>query len=55
MENVRNIGMANGKPAILVTITKQPGANVIQVVDNIASHAARSCRASLPPAIDPDR
>ncbi len=34
-ENIRNMGMANGLPAVLVTVTQQPGANVIQVVDNI--------------------
>src|SRR6185503_13232807 len=35
VENIRNMGMANGQPAVLVTITQQPGANVIQVVNNI--------------------
>jgi len=35
VENVRNIGIANGSPAILVTVTQQPGANVIDVVDRI--------------------
>src|SRR4051812_15799367 len=34
-ENIRNMGMANGLPAVLVTVTQQPGANVIQVVDSI--------------------
>src|ERR1700733_3868844 len=29
-ENIRNMGMANGLPAVLVTVTEQPGANVIQ-------------------------
>ncbi|HYJ35616.1 MAG TPA: efflux RND transporter permease subunit, partial [Rhizomicrobium sp.] len=32
VENVRNLGTFNGLPAILVQITKQPGANVIEVV-----------------------
>ena len=36
------MGMANGKPAVLVTVTQQPGANVIQVVDRIKRHAART-------------
>src|SRR5690606_31658750 len=35
VENVRNLGTFNGNPAILVQITKQPGANVIEVVDRI--------------------
>ena len=34
-ENIRNMGLANGLPAVLVTVTEQPGANVIQVVDRI--------------------
>lgn len=51
VENVRNLGTFNGKPAILVNITKQPGANVIQVVDNILSQLPQ-LRSSLPVAID---
>jgi multidrug efflux pump len=35
VENVRNIGIANGDPAILINVTKQPGANVLDVVDRI--------------------
>ena len=35
VENVRNMGIANGDPAVLVNITQQPGANVIDVVDHI--------------------
>ena len=35
VENIRNMGIANGQPAILVNVTKQPGANVIDVVDRI--------------------
>ncbi len=35
VENIRNMGIANGEPAILVNVTKQPGANVIEVVDRI--------------------
>ena len=29
-QDIRNIGMANGLPAVLVTVTQQPGANVIR-------------------------
>ncbi len=35
VENVRNMGIANGDPAVLVTVTQQPGANVIDVVDAV--------------------
>ncbi|HEX4270666.1 MAG TPA: efflux RND transporter permease subunit, partial [Rhizomicrobium sp.] len=51
VENVRNLGLANGKPAILVNITKQPGANVIDVVDRI-NGLIPELKAALPPAID---
>jgi multidrug efflux pump len=51
VENVRNLGTFNGKPAILVQITKQPGANVIQVVDNIRSRLPELKKA-LPVSID---
>jgi multidrug efflux pump len=53
VENVRNLGLFNGKPAILVNITKQPGANVIQVVDSIMSQLPQ-LRAALPVSIDLD-
>jgi multidrug efflux pump len=35
VENIRNLGLANGKPAVLVILHRQPGANVIDVVDHI--------------------
>ncbi|HET7546447.1 MAG TPA: efflux RND transporter permease subunit, partial [Usitatibacter sp.] len=35
VENVRNYGMANGKPAVLIIINRQPNANIIEVVDTI--------------------
>ena len=33
VEDVRGGGLANGKPAILIIIFRQPGANIIQTVD----------------------
>jgi multidrug efflux pump len=51
VENVRNLGTFNGKPAILVNITKQPGANVIQVVDSILKQLPQ-LKSALPVAID---
>jgi multidrug efflux pump len=35
VENVRNAGLANGKPAVLVIIYRQPGGNIIDTVDRI--------------------
>ncbi|HET7083876.1 MAG TPA: efflux RND transporter permease subunit [Rhizomicrobium sp.] len=51
VENVRNLGTFNGQPAILVQITKQPGANVIEVVDHIREQLP-SLKAALPVSID---
>src|SRR5580693_6973425 len=34
-ENVRAAGFVNGKPAVLIIITRQPGANIIDTVDRI--------------------
>ena len=50
VENVRNVGVANGQPAVLITITKMPGANVIQVADQLRK-LVPALQASLPPAI----
>jgi multidrug efflux pump len=35
VEDLRNAGLANGKPAVVIILFKQPGANVIETVDNI--------------------
>src|SRR5207253_9997586 len=51
VENVRNLGTFNGLPAILVQITKQPGANVIEVVDRIREQLP-ALKAALPVSID---
>jgi multidrug efflux pump len=51
-ENVRNMGVANGKPAVIINVTQQPGSNVIQVVDRI-KNILPDLQKSLPAAIDP--
>jgi multidrug efflux pump len=51
VENVRNLGIANGDPAVLVNVTKQPGANVISVVDNIRA-IMPELQAALPVAVN---
>ncbi len=53
VENVRNLGTFNAKPAILINITKQPGANVIQVTDSILAQLPQ-LRAALPVSVDLD-
>ncbi len=35
VENTRTTGVANGKPAVIVIIFRQPGANIIATVDRI--------------------
>jgi multidrug efflux pump len=51
VENLRNAGLANGKPAILVILYRQPGANVISTVDLVKALMPQ-LRASVSPAID---
>src|SRR5450631_164709 len=51
VENLRNAGLANGKPAVLVILYRQPGANIISTVDLVKSLMPQ-LRASISPAID---
>jgi multidrug efflux pump len=50
-ENIRNAGLFNGKPSVLVTLYRQPGANIIATVDR-AMALLPELRASIPTAID---
>jgi multidrug efflux pump len=50
-ENVRAAGFVNGKPSVLIIISRQPGANIIDTVDRIRA-AIPSLKASIPAAID---
>ena len=43
-ENTQLAAWANRTPALILNIQRQPGANVIQVVDNIKSAAAAAAR-----------
>ena len=51
VEDVRNLGMANGKPAILVILYRQPGANIITTVENVKSELPQ-LQAALPPSVN---
>ena len=51
VENVRNQGLANGKPAVLVFVFKQPGANIIDTVDRVKA-VLPQLEASIPSAIN---
>ncbi len=50
VEDVRAAGLANGKPAVILVIFRQPGANIIETVDAIRE-ALPQLQALLPPTI----
>ena len=50
VEDVRNLGLANGKPAVLIMITRQPNANIIETADRVRA-VLPQFQASLPPTI----
>jgi multidrug efflux pump len=49
--DLRNMGLANGKPSVAIVVFKQPGANVITTVDNI-TRLMPLLKASLPADIN---
>src|SRR2546428_4173419 len=51
VENVRQAAWMNDKPAVIVNIQRQPGANIITVVDRI-KRLLPQLKASLPSAIE---
>ena len=50
VQDLRNAGMANGRPSVLVIINRQPNANIIETVDRVNA-LLPSLRASIPGAI----
>jgi multidrug efflux pump len=50
-EDIRTLGLFNGKPAVIVLVTRQPGANVIETVDGVRALLPQ-LRAQLPGDID---
>ena len=51
VEDLRNEGLANGKPAVLVILFRQPGANIIQAVDGVKAELPY-LRAAMPRDVD---
>jgi multidrug efflux pump len=51
VEDVRSWGLANGKPAIVVVIFRQPGANIIETVDRVRA-LLPELQASIPQGIE---
>ncbi len=50
VEDIRTGGLSNGKPAILIIVFRQPGANIIATVDRVRALLPQ-LQASIPPAI----
>jgi multidrug efflux pump len=53
VEDVRNTGLSNKKPAIILVIFRQPGANIIDTVDRVRDLLPQ-LRAAIPATIDLD-
>ena len=51
VQDVRNYGVANGKPSILLQVYKQPGANILEAVERVRAMLPQ-LKASIPAAID---
>lgn len=51
VQDVRNLGMVDGDPCIMIIIFREPGANIIETVDRIYD-AIPVLSASIPEAID---
>ena len=51
VEDLRNAGYANGKPSVVVTVNRQPGANIIDTVDHIRA-TLPLLKAAIPQTID---
>ena len=51
VQDLRNAGLSDGKPAVLLLIRRQPGANVIETVDRVKA-LLPLLRASIPPTIN---
>ncbi|HEX8785395.1 MAG TPA: efflux RND transporter permease subunit [Telluria sp.] len=51
VEDLRNLGLFDGQPAVLVILYRQPGANIIATVDRVNALLPQ-LKASMPSAID---
>ncbi|MFZ2854367.1 MAG: efflux RND transporter permease subunit, partial [Rhodocyclaceae bacterium] len=51
VQDVRNTGLHNGRPAVMLIVNRQPGANIIETVDAVKALLPQLA-ASIPAAID---
>jgi multidrug efflux pump len=50
VEDIRTMGLSNGKPAIIIIVFRQPGANIIATVDGVRA-VLPQLQASIPPSV----
>ena len=50
VEDVRNLGLSNGEPSVILAVFRQPGANMIETVDRIKA-ILPELRASISPSL----
>ena len=51
VQDVRNLGMSNGQPSVLVILFRQPNANIIETIDNVMAELPR-LEAAMPADIN---
>src|SRR5262249_23321550 len=51
VQDIRNAGSSNGRPAIVLLVFKQPGSNIIETIENVEA-IMPLLRASIPRAVD---
>jgi multidrug efflux pump len=51
VQDVRNLALSNGKPAILIFVRRQPGANILDTIERVKA-LLPVLRASIPASID---
>jgi multidrug efflux pump len=51
VQDIRNLGLFNGQPAVLIIINKQPNANIIQTIDRVMALLPQ-LRAAIPADIN---
>jgi len=51
VENIRNAGLVNGKPSVMVIVSRKPGANIIETVDRVVELLPQ-LEASIPKSIN---
>jgi multidrug efflux pump len=51
VEDIHNVGLSSGKPAVLIIIFRQPGANIIETVDHVREELP-VLKSSISPGID---